>query len=118
MLLAHELWAASTPDRTAGIEIYTVAETEALEKAAIDLRAIWRSLPKSEQGIVAALARGESPLSRHRSDGGTRGTTAKRAIDKLVDAGEVIEEEDGFRLVDPFFAELVRRSWDPAKTAD
>jgi hypothetical protein len=116
MLLAHELWAATPASGTAELEAYHAAEANALEKAAADRRAIWKGLTKAEQGIITTLARGESPFSRHRSDAGQRGSSSQNAVKKLIDAGEIIEQDAGYRIVDPFFAELVRRSWDPAKT--
>jgi uncharacterized protein len=113
MLLAHELWTATSANETAELETYSAAETRALEKAAIDLRAIWKGWTKGEQGLITALARGEAPFSRLRSDAGGRGAGPQHAIKKLIDAGEVVEDGGGYRIVDPFLSELVRRSWDP-----
>lgn len=117
MLLAHELWDATPGQQTADLDAYAAAETRALEAAAIDLRAIWRGLTKGEQGVLTALARGESPFSRRRSDAGARGSTARNALDNLVDAGEIVEDGKSHRIVDPFLAELIRRDWDPAALA-
>jgi uncharacterized protein len=111
MLLAHQLWGLTRAEGTAEIEVFEVAEERALEAAAADLRAIWRGLNKSEKGVLTVLARGESPFSRRRSDAGNRGTAAQAAVANLVDAGEVIEENRGYRITDPFLAELLRRGW-------
>lgn len=113
MLLAHELWKRTPARGTAAIELFDEAERMSLEKAAADLRALWKGLTKGEKGIVTALARGESPFSRKRSDAGGRGATATTAMDNLVAAGEVTETAKGYRIIDPFFAELVRRDWNP-----
>jgi uncharacterized protein len=116
MLLAHELWARTEPGGSAGVEIFEAAEGEALAKAAVDLRSIWRGFTKSEKGIITALARGEAPFSRNRSDAGGRGAPAQKAMETLIDLGEVVEQGGEYRVTDPFFAELVRRSWSPEST--
>lgn len=118
MLLAHELWAATRARQTSDLEAYMQAETTALEKAAADLRAVWKGLTKGEQGVVTALARGESPFSRRRADAGTRGGTTQNAIKKLLDSGEIADDAGTYSVVDPFFAELVRREWDPGRSSD
>ena len=113
MLLAHELWERTGARGIADLELFDAAEEEALEKAAADLRGLWRSLNKAQRGIVTALARGEAPFSRKRSDAGGRGSGARSAMDALIDAGEVVERDRSFRIVDPLFAELLRRDWKP-----
>jgi hypothetical protein len=110
MLLAHELWARADDGR-ADLDDYDDAEREALQKAAADLRGMWRGLTRSERGLATALARGEAPFSRKRSDAGSRGSGTQGALDSLVDAGEVVVRGKQYSLVDPFFAELLRRDW-------
>ena len=41
------------------------------------------------------------------------GGTVKAAITRLQDAGEIIEQADAHRIVDPFFGELILRDWNP-----
>ena len=113
MLLAHGLWANTEPQGEADLEAFQTAEHDALEQAAVDLRSLWRGLSRTEQGLATALARGEAPFSRTRSDAGNRGEGARSALDSLIDRGEVVREGKQYRLVDPFFAELLRRSWQP-----
>jgi hypothetical protein len=113
MLLAHELWTRTSAEGAADLELFEAAERDALEKSAADLRALWKGLNKSERGIITALARGEAPFSRNRSDAAGRGSGAQAAMQKLIDAGEVVGGDAGPRIIDPFFAELVRRDWNP-----
>lgn len=111
MLLAHGLWEHTPPQGEADLQAFETAEREALDTAAIDLRALWRGLTRTEQGLATALARGEAPFSRTRSDAGNRGDGARKALESLIDAGEVVRVDQQHRLVDPFFAELLRRNW-------
>jgi uncharacterized protein len=113
MLVAHGLWAHTDPAGEADLEAFESAEREALEQAAVDLRGLWRGLSRTEQGIATALARGEAPFSRRRSDAGNRGVGAREALDSLTDKGEIVREGGRYRLVDPLFAELLRRNWQP-----
>jgi hypothetical protein len=113
MLLAHGLWEYTESQGEADLETFQSAEHDALEQAAVDLRGMWKGLSRTEQGLATALARGEAPFSRTRSDAGNRGEGAQEALDSLIGKGEVIREGKGYHLVDPFFAELLRRNWQP-----
>lgn len=111
MLLAHGLFENTEPGGEADLETFQTAEHDALERAAGDLRGMWKGLSRTEQGLATALARGEAPFSRARSDAGNRGAGAREALESLLGKGEVVRENERYRLVDPFFAELLRRSW-------
>jgi uncharacterized protein len=113
MLLAHGLWEYTEARGEADLETFQSAEHDALEQAAVDLRGMWNGLSRTEQGLATALARGEAPFSRTRSDAGNRGMGAQEALDSLIGKGEVVRENKGYHLVDPFFAELLRRNWQP-----
>jgi AAA+ ATPase superfamily predicted ATPase len=111
MLLAHELWELAGAAGTADLEAYDTAEREALEKAATDLRSLWRGRTRAEREILTALARGEAPYSRRRASGGSRGGAVKHALERLADEGELVADGGSYSIVDPMFAELVRRDW-------
>jgi hypothetical protein len=111
MLVAHSLWAHTAPQRQADLDVFAAAERDALAQASVDLRGLWRGLSRTEQGVVTTVARGEAPFSRTRSDAGDRGRGARGALDSLMDRGEVIRDGKRYRLVDPLFAELLRRNW-------
>jgi uncharacterized protein len=113
MLAAHALWAHTEAQGEADLEAFESAERDALEQAAVDLRGLWQGLSRTEQGLATALARGEAPFSRTRSDAGNRGEGAREALNSLTDRGEVVREGKQYHLVDPFFAELLRRNWQP-----
>jgi uncharacterized protein len=113
MLVAHGLWSYTEPRGEADLECFQSAERDALEQAAVDLRGLWRGLSRTEQGLATALARGEAPFSRTRSDAGNRGEGARGALNSLMDRGEVVREGKRYHLVDPLFAELLRRNWQP-----
>jgi uncharacterized protein len=111
MLLAHELWELAGAEGTADLETYDAAERDALEKAATDLRSLWKGRTRAEREVLAGLARGEAPYSRRRTSGGSRGGAVQQALARLLDEGELVEASGGYAIVDPLFAELVRRDW-------
>lgn len=113
MLLAHRLWDLTAPGEEADLELFDEAEAAALAQSSADLHPLWTRLGKPERGLILAIARGERPFSRNRSDGGGRGANAQTALTKLLDSGEIIEREGAYRITDPLFAELVRRDWSP-----
>ena len=111
MLLAHELWELSSAGEPADLATYFEAEGAALENAASDLRAIWRGMVRSDRELLTKIARGEAPYSRTEGATGNPGGAVTAAITRLEDAGEILEGPDGYRIVDPFFGELIRRDW-------
>ena len=111
MLLSHELWGRSHGPDPADLTTYYEAERAALEKAASDLRAIWRGLARSDRELLTKLAHGATPYSRTEGGNAKPGGVVKAAITRLEDAGEIIERSDVYRIVDPFFGELIRRDW-------
>lgn len=114
MLLAHELWARSFPGEEASLRLYYEAEESALEKAGADLRATWRGMNRSDRELLTKLAHGQGPYARAPGETAKQGGTVKAAITRLEDAGEIAAAaKGGYRIVDPFFAELVRRDWTP-----
>jgi uncharacterized protein len=111
MMLAHELWAATKPRGTASLAVYEDAEREALERASADLRGMWRGLTRVEQETLTTIARGGRPYSRKRGGRSSSGGAVAHALGKLEGAGELLPGADGYRIVDPFLAELLRRDW-------
>lgn len=91
----------------------TLAERAALSQSAADLHPLWTRLGRPERGLMLAVARGERPFSRNRSDGGGRGAKAQTVLRKLVDSGEIVEREGSYTITDPLFAALIRRDWKP-----
>lgn len=111
MLLAHELWERAEGGTAVELEAYEAAEEAALEKASSDLRAIWRGLPRGDHELLVKLAHGNPPYSRSAEATAKPGGTVKAAITRLEDAGEIVGTPSGYKIVDPFFAELLRRGW-------
>ena len=111
MLLAHELWDRAEAGAEADLAAYDEAEAAAMEKASSDLRAIWRGVTASERDVLTRLARGAGPYSKGAEGEKQSGGAVAGAIDRLLDAGEVVERDGAYRIVDPLLAELIRRNW-------
>lgn len=113
MLLAHELWERTPGDVPADLDVFDEAERFALENVSSDLRSIWRGMTRSDRELLTKLSRGEAPYSRGEAVTKKPGGAVKAAIIRLEDAGEIVSGAAGYRIVDPFLAELIRRDWNP-----
>ena len=82
----------------------------AVERAAPAHLAIWHQLAPSERAVLAAVADGIPPTSRSLAAEHNIGRrTLDLAASRLVDQGHLVREPRNSRLVDPLFAEWIRR---------
>ena len=76
-----------------------------------ELRAIWTGLSAGQRRALTAVAENrEGIYAAGRRHGGSRGGSAKAAVDVLVDSGEIFRDpatKTGFRVVDPLLGEWV-----------
>lgn len=111
MLLAHHLWEVTPSGESADEESWDEAHRWAMDDVRDELRAVWSGLSVGQRRVLAGIAENSSSLyAASRRQGGSRGGAVSTAVDVLVDAGEVVEDEDsrtGYRLVDPLLAEWV-----------
>jgi hypothetical protein len=112
MLLAYHLWDLLDREPNLGEQAASVAVEAALRELDDAFGAQWTQLDRAERLVVAALAAGRPPTSRttaaeHR----IARSTLQRALERLI-AGEqlVVTDADGPRLLDPLFADWLRRA--------
>ncbi len=112
MLLAHVLWELTPEGEEATEDTWLSAFDRVMHEARDELRAAWSALPTSQRRVLAGVAEGrEGIYAAGRRHGGSRGGAVVRAIEALVDRGEVAEDSStatGLRVVDPLLASWVR----------
>jgi hypothetical protein len=111
MLLAHLLFAlldgGAQPDDALAGEALRLA----LEETADVHQAVWESLDRPGRAVVVALADGFAPTGQRaaREHAITR-SSMQRALDRLAtEEQHVVRDREGARLLDPLFAEWLRR---------
>lgn len=113
MLLAHVLWDLTPPETEATEATWFDAYDQAMLQLHDELRALWSSLPTYQRRVLAAVADGsERVYAASRRHGGSRGAAPGRAIQALLDRGEIVSDaatEPGYRLVDPLLAAWVKQ---------
>ncbi len=112
MLLAHHLFAL-LDDGAEPTDDDLAARTLALalDETADVHQAVWESLDRPARAVVVALADGLAPTGQRaaREHAITR-SSMQRALDRLAsDEQHVVRDRDGARLLDPLFAEWLRR---------
>jgi len=110
MLLAHHLYEALASG-DAGRDPAQVALERALEEVADALQAVWDSLERTERIVVIALAEGQAASGpRVAREHGAARSTLHKALERLVTDGQHVVRRDGRpALLDPLFAEWLRR---------
>lgn len=113
MLLAHVLWDLTPPKAEATEATWLDAYDRAMLQLHDELRALWSSLPTYQRRVLAAVADGsERVYAASRRHGGSRGAAPGRAVQALLDRGEIVADataEPGYRLVDPLLAAWVKQ---------
>ncbi|MCW2957411.1 MAG: hypothetical protein JWP18_214 [Solirubrobacterales bacterium] len=113
MLLAHLLFGLlddGTPPDDDG-RLAAEALRLALEETADVHQAVWESLDRAGRAVVVALADGLAPTGQRtaREHAITR-SSMQRALERLAtDEQHVVRDDQGARLLDPLFAEWLRR---------
>jgi uncharacterized protein len=115
MLLAHRLWAQLPRGRTATLDDWTAAHESALAELDAEFDAEWRHLDTSAQKTLRSVLAGAG--SPYRGDVLTRLALTKDMVRKALPrlSASALIERDGDRhgIVDPLFAEWIRRGADP-----
>lgn len=113
MLLAHVLWDLTPSGTEATAETWLAAYDQTMLQLHDEMRALWASLPTYQRRILAAVADGSERIyAASRRHGGSRGAAPGRAIQALLDRGEIVSDSNtkpGYRLVDPLLAAWVKQ---------
>jgi hypothetical protein len=111
ILLAHHLWEATPEGATADEATFAAALDVGLLDATPEITVLWGRLTTSERRLLTRIAEGEQHLYA-RAGGGSRGAAVSSTLGKLRQTSEVVADAQtvsGWRLVDPFFSEWIRR---------
>jgi hypothetical protein len=115
MLLAHRLWATVDRDGSASLEDWHDAYEAAIAELDAEFDAEWRHLDASEQKTLRSVLEGDG--SPYRGDVLKRLALTKDMVRKALPrlAASALTERNGDRheIVDPLFAEWIRRGADP-----
>jgi hypothetical protein len=115
MLLSHRLWATVDRGGTATLEDWHDAYEAALAELDAEFDAEWRHLDTSEQKTLRSVLEGDG--SPYRGDVLHRLALTKDMVRKALPrlAASALTERNGDRheIVDPLFAEWIRRGADP-----
>ena len=110
MLLAHELWAVTSPGTAADEECWAAALNAALAASREEAKTIWSHLSTGERQVLTAVAENQAGLYSTASRA-PRGGSRLRAAESLVAASEITADTNtrtGYRVVDPLLAEWLR----------
>jgi hypothetical protein len=112
MLLANLLWERTEPGGTATAETFAAAADAAMTAVRDELRAVWTGLSAGQRRVLTAVAENtEGVYAASRAHGGSRGGSAKTALEVLLDNGEIYADPataTGYRLVDPLLSAWIR----------
>jgi uncharacterized protein len=105
MMLAHYLWARTSPGSTADEGTWVDALDQASADSAPLMRAIWRALNTNERRVARALAVASTPLYSEETATavGIKRTSIRAALESLIANADVIQENGRPRLTDPMF---------------
>jgi uncharacterized protein len=115
MLLAHRLWAQLPRGSTATLDDWAAAHESALAELDAEFDAEWRHLDTSAQKTLRSVLAGDG--SPYRGDVLTRLALTKdmvrKALPRLTASALIERDGDRHEIVDPLFAEWIRRGGDP-----
>ena len=112
MLLANLLWESTPASGAATADAFAAVSDRALAQVRDELRAVWSGLSTGQRRVLTAVAENsEGIYAAGRRHGGSRGGSAKAAVESLLDAGEIYADPSTatrYRLVDPLLSAWVR----------
>jgi uncharacterized protein len=111
MLLAHVLWNLTAEGETATEQTWLATYDRVMREARDELRAVWTGLPPAQRRVLTTVAEGrEGIYAAGRRHGGSRGGSAVKATEGLVDRGEITQDPStasGMGVIDPLLAAWV-----------
>lgn len=112
MLLAHRVWEETAAGTEATLDDWERAFEAALAELDAEFDAQWRGLEVSDQKTLRAiLASNGAPYSGDAlTQLGLTKSMVRRSLPRLDARAEIEPQASGYRLVDPLFAEWIRRA--------
>lgn len=108
-LLADALWNHTAEGGVAGLDTWAASLERALVRATPEFDAVEAGLEPGQRKMVRVLAAGEPPTGAYAGRMGLSKGGARGALRALVGRGHAHEADGRHRLVDPLYAEWVRR---------
>jgi hypothetical protein len=111
ILLAHHLWERVPNGSAAGLDTWRETHDAAMGELDSEFDAQWRRIQASEQKTLRSIvAGGGSPYRQAILDRlQLEKPTAQSAVRRLLDSADVEADGKRYRVVDPLFAEWIRR---------
>ena len=109
MQLADAAWRRVDAEEEATLATWADALDEVRQSTAAGLERLYSSLREGEKAVLRVLASGGSIFGAQATLLDLAHGTAQHARRSLVDRGHLRQVEDGYRLVDPLFADWIAR---------
>jgi len=110
-LLADALWQVTDEGVTSDLGSWAAAVDRALSRSAAEFTAIESGLEPGQRKMARVLAAGEPPTGAFAARLGLSKGGARGALAALVNRGHAHERDGTHQLVDPLYAEWVRRRY-------
>lgn len=107
--LADALWQLTPDGGRADLGLWSTALHQALVRSAAEFTALESGLEPGQRKMARVLAAGEPPTGAYAERLGLSKGGARGALDALVGRGHAHDVDGKIRLVDPLYAEWVRR---------
>jgi hypothetical protein len=111
ILLAHHLWERVPNGSAAGLDTWRETHDAAMGELDSEFDAQWRRIQASEQKTLRSIVAGGGSPYRHAILDRLQleKPTAQSAVRRLLDSADVEADGKRYRVVDPLFAEWIRR---------
>lgn len=107
--LADALWQVTPEDAGADLGMWSTALDHGLARSAAEFSALESGLEQGQRKMARVLAAGQPPTGAYAERLGLSKGGARGALTALVNRGHAHDVEGTIRLVDPLYAEWVRR---------
>lgn len=111
MLVAHHLWEATSRGASADESTWSATLSAVFSELSEVFELAWKSHNDGERRVLSALSRGKKSLFSKETlhEFGLSKAKAYQARERLVGSGELTRHDSQAIIVDPLFAEWVRR---------
>lgn len=109
MQMADAVWRATGPGGTADDDAWSAALADVREGVDAGLERLYALLPPGRQRALRIVAGGGSLFGTAADVVELGPGSAQNAVEVLMDNGDVVRTDGRYRIVDPFFADWLRR---------
>ena len=109
MQLADACWRHTAPGRTPGPDEWAAALEDVRNAAAAGMERLYSQFEAGERAVLRTVARTGSVYGTGAALLDLSKGTATHARDKLLDTGDLARSDEGLVVVDPLFADWIRR---------